>query len=65
MFYPDGSPNPSHGLNKVPFILISDSKKYQHINLKEDMGLSNIAPTILEIMGICKLPEMTAQSILH
>jgi 2,3-bisphosphoglycerate-independent phosphoglycerate mutase len=26
MFYPDGSPNPSHGLNPVPFILISDDE---------------------------------------
>ena len=64
MLYPDGSPNPSHGLNKVPFILISNNEKYRYIKLKEDMGVSNIAPTILEIMGISKPPEMTAQSIL-
>jgi 2,3-bisphosphoglycerate-independent phosphoglycerate mutase len=52
MFYADGSPNPSHGVNPVPFILISSEPQYQNIKLKEGLGLSNIAPTILKLMDL-------------
>jgi len=65
MFYPDGSPNPSHGLNLIPFILISNSPSFRHVDLKDGMGLSSITPTILEIMKIPKPPEMTAQSLIN
>ena len=64
MFYPDGSPNPSHGLNPVPFILISNKPEYRDIKLQDDQGLSSIAPTILKLMGIEKPPEMTSSSLL-
>ena len=64
MLYPDGSPNPSHGMNPVPFILISNEKQLQKIDLEEDKGLSNIAPTILELMGIEKPSDMTSSSII-
>jgi len=63
MFYPDGSPNPSHGTNPVPFILISDDPKLRGIRLKSGLGLSSIAPTILHLMGIEKPPEMTDESL--
>ena len=64
MFYPDGSPNPSHGMNPVPFILISSKPEYKDIKLKETLGLSSIAPTILKLMGLEKPPEMTGNSLL-
>jgi len=64
MFYPDGSPNPSHGLNPVPFIMISDETALLDIELREGMGLSSIAPTILDLMDIKKPDEMTGQSLL-
>ena len=64
MFYPDGSPNPSHGLNPVPFILISSEPEYRCIKLQENLGLSNIASTILKLMGIEKPQEMTLNSLL-
>ena len=64
MFYPDGSPNPSHGLNPVPFIMISDETALLDIELREGMGLSSIAPTILGLMDIKKPDEMTGQSLL-
>jgi 2,3-bisphosphoglycerate-independent phosphoglycerate mutase len=63
MFYSDGTPNPSHGLNPVPFILISDSGK--KLSLKEGCGLSNIAPTVLDIMNIKKPVEMTCPSLIN
>ncbi len=48
MFYPDGSPNPSHGFNPVPFILISNKLEHRDIKLRKELGLSSIAPTISE-----------------
>jgi len=64
MFYPNGEPNPSHGTNPVPFIVISRDEKLRKLRLKEGLGLSCVAPTILALMGIPKPPEMTAESLL-
>ena len=64
MFYPDGSPNPSHGTNPVPFILISGEKALQEARLRSGEGLSCVAPTVLSLMGLAKPPDMTAQSLL-
>ena len=63
MFYPDGSPNPSHGLNPVPFILISDKPELRSVKLREGSGLSCVAPTILSLLGVEKPAEMTGESI--
>jgi 2,3-bisphosphoglycerate-independent phosphoglycerate mutase len=43
----------------VPIILISD--KHKEIN---DGNLGNIAPTVLELMGVKQPQEMTAKSLL-
>ncbi len=65
MFYPDGSPNPSHGMTPVPFILVCDDPTYRNTKLTEDLGLSSIAPTILTLMGIEKPEEMTGESLIE
>jgi 2,3-bisphosphoglycerate-independent phosphoglycerate mutase len=64
MFYPDGEPNPSHGLNPVPFILVSDDPRLNKAKLRSGLGLSSIAPTILHLMGIEKPSEMIGEVIL-
>jgi 2,3-bisphosphoglycerate-independent phosphoglycerate mutase len=64
MFYPNGEPNPSHGTNPVPFILISDDSNLRKFKLKDGLGLSCVSPTILKLMAIPKPPEMTAESLL-
>ena len=64
MFYPDGTPNPSHGTNPVPFILISSDQGLMHAELRSGLGLSSVAPTILGLMGIEKPPEMTGENII-
>ncbi|MCE7067834.1 2,3-bisphosphoglycerate-independent phosphoglycerate mutase [Dyadobacter sp. CY326] len=56
----DGSPNTAHSLNLVPCILV-DNNYQEPIN---DGKLADIAPTILELMGIAKPAEMTGVSIL-
>ncbi len=64
MFYPDGSPNPSHGVNPVPFILVSSERELQDVNLMDGEGLSSIAPTILKLMDVPRPPEMIAKALL-
>ncbi len=64
MFYPDGSSNPSHGFNKVPFIIVSDKNEQESFRLIENGGLSSISPTILELMGLKKPKKMTAPSLI-
>lgn len=64
MLYPDGEPNPSHGLNPVPFILISDDPGLRRVRLHGGLGLSSVAPTILCLMGLEKPSEMTGENII-
>jgi 2,3-bisphosphoglycerate-independent phosphoglycerate mutase len=59
MFYPNGDPNPSHGSNQVPFIIISNEVSLKDVKLMKGAGLSNIAPTILQLMGLPIPHEMT------
>ena len=58
---PNGTPNTAHSLNPVPFILISE--KYKSRKLKDGI-LADIAPTILEIMGVEQAVEMTQKSLI-
>ena len=64
MFYPDGSVNPSHGQNPVPFILISDKSDLSSVVLRENEGLSSVSPTILELMGVKKPKVMSSPSLI-
>lgn len=50
----------AHSTNKVPFIVVSGSRK---MKLKEGI-LADIAPTMLELMGLEKPKEMTGQSLI-
>ncbi|MDP3944842.1 MAG: 2,3-bisphosphoglycerate-independent phosphoglycerate mutase [Lutibacter sp.] len=59
MINPDGTPNTSHTTNPVPVILVD--KELKHI---EDGVLADIAPTILELMGIEKPAVMTRHSLI-
>ena len=54
-------PFTAHTTNRVPFIMVSD--RYKNYNL-EDGKLSDIAPTMLEILGLDKPKEMNGKSLL-
>lgn len=64
MFYPDGEPNPSHGTNPVPFIIISELDVLRKCRLKSGEGLSSVSPTVLDIMGVNKPEEMTSDTLI-
>ena len=59
MINPDGTPNTSHTTNPVPVILVD--KELKHI---QDGVLGDIAPTILELMGIEKPEVMSRHSLI-
>ncbi len=58
MINPDGSPNTAHTTNPVPIIIVDKDIKTVH-----DGILGDIAPTILELMGIEKPASMTRNSL--
>ncbi len=58
---PDGSPNTAHSLNPVPCILVT---KESGIKLRNGI-LADVAPTILELMGIEQPKEMTGKSLIE
>jgi 2,3-bisphosphoglycerate-independent phosphoglycerate mutase len=57
-----GQPHTAHTLNPVPLILFDKKKRYGA--LRGGGVLSNVAPTILTILGLEKPEEMTAESLL-
>jgi 2,3-bisphosphoglycerate-independent phosphoglycerate mutase len=59
MINPDGSPNTAHTTNPVPIILVDPELKSIHNGV-----LGDLAPTILELMGIEKPAVMTGKSLL-
>ena len=64
MLYPDRSPRAAHGMNPVPFILLSADDKFQDAKLRKGCGLKDIAPTVIEIMGLKKPKGMTGKSLI-
>lgn len=51
----------AHTTNEVPFLIINGDKS---IELKEGGALCDVAPTVLQLMGIEKPAEMTGQSLI-
>ncbi len=65
MLGPDGSVLTQHSLNKVPFVVAGRDFRGRANLLKDgNYGLSDIAPTILDLLGISQPREMTGQTIL-
>jgi 2,3-bisphosphoglycerate-independent phosphoglycerate mutase len=53
----------SHTINPVPVMLVSGNPELKKINIKKNIGLQDIAPTVLKIMGLKKPKEMTGEAI--
>ena len=59
--YETGAPFTAHTTNPVPFILVNAGEEY---GLMEGGCLADIAPTLIEIMGLEQPKEMTGKSLL-
>jgi 2,3-bisphosphoglycerate-independent phosphoglycerate mutase len=59
MLEPDGSPNTAHSLNPVPLIVTVEDAA-----LRDGGILADVAPTVLELLGVEQPPEMTGRSLL-
>ena len=59
--YETGEPYTAHTTNPVPFILVNYNDAY---TLREGGCLADIAPTLIEMMGMQKPEEMTGNSLL-
>ena len=56
----DGTPNTAHSLNPVPIIAVTDQYK-----LVENGVLADVAPTVLQLMGLPKPDAMTGKGLLR
>lgn len=54
----NGSPNTAHSLNPVPIVVVSD-----RVQSVRDGVLADVAPTILDLMGLTAPTAMTGQSL--
>jgi 2,3-bisphosphoglycerate-independent phosphoglycerate mutase len=68
MWDENGKPWTAHTTNPVPFILVEGEKLKVpayggDVNLREDGRLSDVAPTILQILGLPQPQEMTGRSM--
>lgn len=59
--YESGEPFTAHTTNPVPFILVNADPVYK---LREGGCLADIAPTLIELMGMEQPKEMTGKSLL-
>lgn len=56
----DGSPNTAHSLNPVPIVVVSDRVKAVKNGI-----LADVAPTVLDLMGLKQPAEMTGKSLVE
>ncbi len=61
MVEPNGSPNTAHTTNPVPFVIVGTGE----LKLREGGRLADIAPTLLELMGLPAPKEMTGVSLIE
>lgn len=60
--YPDGSVDTGHTRNPVPFILVDERGKFR---LRDEGELADIAPTVLELLGLQKPEAMTGTPLVE
>ena len=66
---PTGEPWTAHTTNKVPLILIEGEKRKipnmgNEISLRDNAGLADIAPTLLQLLNLPVPKEMTGKSLI-
>lgn len=59
-YYPDGTVDTGHSASPVPFILIHSER----LALRESGDLTDVAPTVLHLLGLPKPAAMTGSSLI-
>jgi 2,3-bisphosphoglycerate-independent phosphoglycerate mutase len=62
MIAPDGSPHTAHTTNLVQFLYVGAD--HAQVTLENGI-LADVAPTLLDLLGVPKPPEMTGHSLVH
>lgn len=57
-------PHTAHTLNRVPAILVNESANTYGLDTRSDAGLSDLAPTVLHVLGLNVPASMTGKSLL-
>ncbi len=60
-----GEPHTAHTSNPVPCVLVSDDPAVASLRLRGGGALGDVAPTVLELMGLPQPPEMTGRSLIE
>ncbi len=66
---PDGRPWTAHTTNPVPVILVEGEKRKlpghgTDVHLREGGGLADVAPTLLDILGLPQPERMSGRSLI-
>lgn len=64
MLESDGSPHTAHTTNPVPCVLVSEDPELRAAHLREGGALADVAPTVLDLLGLKKPAAMTGSSLL-
>ena len=62
MISDEGSPFTAHTTNKVPFIVVGE--RFKGMKLKDGGILADVAPTLLNVMGLSVPSEMSGKSLI-
>ncbi len=62
-YYPDGTVDTGHTDSPVPFLL-ADPASGRGVRLRQDGALTDVAPTVLHLMGLPQPAAMTGRSLL-
>jgi 2,3-bisphosphoglycerate-independent phosphoglycerate mutase len=67
MLEPDGSPNTAHSLSPVPLIVTAPGLELRAHPERHKRGgiLADVAPTVLDLLGIPQPPQMTGRSLIE
>ena len=64
MIEADGSPHTAHTTNPVPCVLVADDPALRTARLRDGGVLGDVAPTLLDLLGVDAPEEMTGTSLL-
>ncbi len=60
-----GEHETSHTLNNVPFVVVDPQRRYGVFKLPKPGMLADVAPTVLDIMGLPRAPGMTGKVLVR